>query len=260
MKIIEFYKKLCEFAPLSLSEKLCEKDGLYDNSGLIIAPSPEEELKGAAFMLDLTAKGAEKAVKSGCNFIVTHHPAIYSAIKSIDSSSALAYCIKNGVAVASMHLNFDCAERGIDYWLAKGLGGDNQLIDEDLGNNCGYGRLFKREETTASNLLNEYKKEFKTDRVTLYGNEGQKIKKVASFCGAGLDERAVEVAKDFGAEMVVSADIKHHVLLYAIESGLCVLSCTHYATENYGMERIAAGFIKKYKDENIIFFGDERLS
>lgn len=260
MKITEFYKKLAEFAPLELSERLCVKDGLYDNSGYIIEPSEEDELKGVAFMLDLTLQGAKRATDCGCNFIITHHPAIYSPIKRIESGSALEFCVKNGVKVASMHLNFDCAEYGIDYWLAKGLGGDNQLIDEDFGENTGYGRLFERKETTILGILEEYKKEFKTDRVIFYGDASLPVKKIASFCGAGLDERAVDVAKNYGADLVVSADIKHHVLLYAIEKGLAVLSCTHYSTENYGMEKIKEIFTKKFKNENVIFVGDERLA
>ena len=260
MKIKEFYEELCKFAPLELSEKLCLKDGLYDNSGFIVTPKDDEELKGVCFMLDLSLGGADYAIKRGCNLIVTHHPAIYSPVKSIDVSSPLALCVQNGVSVISMHLNFDCAKRGIDYWLAKGLGADNQLIDEDFGDDTGYGRLFTRREATALEVAEEFKTEFNTERVLLYGNKDRKIRKIASFCGAGLDERAVEVATRFGADMVVSADIKHHVLLYASERGISVLSCTHYATENYGLKKIREIFAEKYSDEKIIFFDDERLS
>ena len=260
MKIAEFYKELTEFAPLELSEKLCFKDGLTDNSGYIITPKENEELKGVAFMLDLTIEGAKYAVKNGCNLIVTHHPAIFSPIKRIETSSPLSFCVLNGVSVASMHLNFDCAKRGIDFWFSKGLGGDNQLIDEDFGDNTGYGRLFKIEKKTAEEVVQGYKKAFNTERVFLYGDKNREITKIASFCGAGLDERAVEVAVCFGAEMVASADIKHHVLLYALEKGLSVLSCTHYATENYGMKKVFGIFADKLKNEKIIFFDDERLS
>jgi putative NIF3 family GTP cyclohydrolase 1 type 2 len=59
--------------------------------------------------------------------------------------------------------------------------------------------------------------------------------------------------------MVVSADIPHHTLLHAIESGLSVISCSHYSSENYGMKRVAEFFGKQLK-EKIYFFDDERFA
>ena len=37
--------------------------------------------------------------------------------------------------------------------------------------------------------------------------------------------------------MIVSADFKHHVVTEALESGLCVVALTHYASENYGFSK-----------------------
>ncbi len=260
MKIGEFYSILCEYAPIELSDKLCEVESGYDNSGVIIGFDENKELSGVLFTLDLSDGAVKKAIENNCNLIVTHHPAIYSPIKEIEFNSPLFECIHSGIGVVSMHLNFDCAKFGIDYYFALGLGAKSQKIIEDLGNNTGYGRISDVEPLTLGELLKRYKGEFKTESVVLYGDENAKISKIGTFCGSGLDEKAIKEALACGAQVVASADIKHHILLTAINSGLNVLSCTHYACENYGMKKICENFAKKYNKEKIIYFDDERLS
>ena len=93
----------------------------------------------------------------------------------------------------------------------------------------------------------------------IYGDKNKRITKYASFCGAGLGDEEVEQAIAAGAELVVSADIPHHVLLNAIQKGLCVLSCTHYGTENYGMKKFSEKCAAEIKNLKIYFFEDERF-
>ena len=260
MKIREFYDALLKYAPLELSKRLCETDGGYDNSGVIVGFDSSEELSGAVFALDLSFGAVDLALKRGCNLIVTHHPAIYSPIKSIEANSPIYKCIQNGISVISMHLNVDCAERGTDYYFAEGLGAEKQIIIDDFGGGTGYGRISEIEEVTAKQLLDRYKMRFKSESVILYGDANRKISKIGTFCGAGLDERTIDESLKAGVDLVASADIRHHVLLKAINSGLAVLYCTHYACENYGMNKICENFAVKYKNEKIIYFDDERLS
>ena len=114
-----------EAAPVALSDELCAKYGAYDNSGLIL--DCKEEVSGALFALDLTESVVNEARERGFNLIVTHHPAIYAPVKSISvgagsPTAAVAKCMRAGISVISMHLNFDAAPRGIDGYLAEGLG------------------------------------------------------------------------------------------------------------------------------------------
>lgn len=83
---------------------------------------------------------------------------------------------------------------------------------------------------------------------------------MASFCGAGLDDNALDEAIKRGAELVVSADIPHHILVRAIESGLAVVNCTHYASENYGMEKFAEDCREQLKNLEICFYRDGRFA
>ena len=258
MNYKEVFAALEKYAPLKLSDELVKAENGYDNSGIILAN--DGEIKNIAFALDLTVGAVEFAKEKNCNLIVTHHPAIYRPVKSFGENSPLRLAAKNNMAIISMHLNLDCAEKGIDYYLAEGLGGKVIKISEPLGKNEGYGRLSAVSGITTEQLAEKYKNTFNTDKVWVYGDKDRKITKIASFCGAGLDENAVNCAVENGAEVVVSADISHHVLLSALENGLCVLACTHYDTEIYGFEKFFRFAAERFKNENIYFYRDERLS
>ncbi len=251
----QLFEKLNAYAPIQLSYDMNAR-GHHDNSGIIL--DCENDTEKIVFCLDLTKESVKFAIENGCGIIVTHHPAIYRPIYNLKGDDAILTCAKEKISVISMHLNLDCAKEGIDHFLAKGLGGEKIEILDVLGDGVGYGRIYSVD-TTANDVYSNYKRTFNTDKVLLYGENDAKITKIASFCGAGLDYAEIESAIKNGAQMVVSADISHHVLLRAIESGLSVLNCSHYSSENYGMKKVAEYFGKKL-NEKIFFFDDKRFS
>ena len=121
----------------------------------------------------------------------------------------------------------------------------------------GYGRVCTLAETTARALCDRIKREFHTERVLCYGEE-KKIRRVASFCGAGASEESVAQAVCAGADCIVSSDFKHHIVAMAAEYGLSVISLTHYASENYGFQKIYQR-IKSSLGAESVYFCDERL-
>ncbi len=245
MKLSEIYAVANAIAPKSLSEEYCEKYGAYDNSGVLIDCG--EEIKGVLFSLDLSSAAIEKAMQEGCNLIVTHHPAIYGKIGDIRVDDALGKkvisCIRNGISVIAMHLNLDGAKEGVDECLQAGickaistkiLKNEQIMHPLSLG---GYGRAYDVQTSTLQALAVEVEKEFSTKRILVYGEEDKKITRVASFCGAGVDEGSIAFAKAQGADVIISSDFKHHLIALAIESGLAVVILPHYASENYGFEK-----------------------
>lgn len=258
MNYKDIFAKLCGIAPIELSDKLVKLEDGYDNSGIIVGNNGN--INKILFCLDLTCESVKAAIKVNADMIVTHHPAIYRPVKAVAENSPLYECIRNNIAVISMHLNLDCAQEGIDYYFAEGLGGKITEIIEPLGDNVGYGRVSELHNVTAKDLARRYREVFSTDKFWLYGDENKKIERLASFCGSGLDETAVDEAVKRGADAVASADIPHHVLLKALECGLIVLSCTHYATENYGAGKFADKCREILKSKEIYFFRDERFA
>jgi putative NIF3 family GTP cyclohydrolase 1 type 2 len=101
-----------------------------------------------------------------CDTIVTHHPAIYSPIKSLDEdgdTAALLTAIKNGLNVISMHLNLDIAKNGIDQSLINAIGGKDTRIIEVIDGECGYGKESVIENISAEDFLQGLKEKFSSD-------------------------------------------------------------------------------------------------
>ncbi|MBO7213952.1 MAG: Nif3-like dinuclear metal center hexameric protein [Clostridia bacterium] len=244
MNVKEVLKTLEEYAPLDLSDKLVEIIGGYDNCGVIA--EIKGEITGIVFSLDLTDSSVDKAIETGANLIVTHHPAIFVPLKTLDyESSPLLRCLNAGIGVISMHLNLDCAETGIDYCLAKGLGANDMKIINQVGKNVGYGRIFDTDQTLGE-IKERYIENFGTEKVMIFGDADRKIEKVASLCGAGFDDGTLEQVKD--VDLYVSADIKHHVILSALKRGKCVMQVTHYSSEMYGFKQFYKWANKKLRE------------
>ena len=255
MKPEEILSKLEEYGSLSLSDEFCKKYGMYDNSGLIADCGGE--IKGILFSLDLSKKAVNKALELGYNLIVTHHPAIYGGISRIKYSDPLAVCIKNGISVISMHLNYDAAENGIDYYLMCGLGGKKAEILCNL-NGGGYGRVYAVDGCKFSGYFKKVCETFGTSRSCAYGDPERNIKKVASFCGAGYDGNTFKFALQSGADVFVSSDLKHHEITSLTENGLNVIHLTHYSSENYGFKKIYDSVKTKLQIPSV-FFTDKDL-
>lgn len=260
MKLNDFYSILENFSPKSLSDEYCMKYDAYDNSGILIDCG--QTVKKVLFSLDFSLTALETAKKEEANVLVTHHPAIYAKAQNIRCSDPqgkkLQFAVQNKISVISMHLNFDCAQGGIDEELMHGIGGKQGSIQESLSKSgCGYGRIYSVEPITAGDLCERIKQNFSTKRVWCYKKE-KTIKKVASFCGAGATEKNVLQAVQGGADCIVSADFKHHVITMALEYGLSVIQLTHYASEDYGFKKI----YKKIKEQlrlDCDYFSDEEL-
>lgn len=246
MKLSDVYELLDAVAPKTLSDEYCARFQAYDNSGILVDTG--EDIQGVVFSLDLSFGAIDKAVATGANLIVTHHPAIYGKIASVRAGEIeplgekLVACIRRGISVVAMHLNLDTAKGGIDESLCEGIclasGGafdGNAEIMHPLEDG-GYGRVYNVNATRFFELANGICEIFDTKRVLVYG-PNETVRKVASFCGAGADEESVAFAIKNGADTIVSADWKHHLLAFALERGLKVIDMTHYASEFYGFEK-----------------------
>lgn len=262
MTVEEVLKTLeTSVAPVKVSDDFCAKYKMYDNSGIII--NCGQKVSGALFSLDLSEAATELAVKLGYNLIITHHPAIYGGVSRFDfknnpQSRTIATCLKHGVSVISMHLNFDAAPEGIDYHLMRGLGGKDCKISADV-HGGGYGRVYEVTPVTEAQFMQNIRTVFVTERAVCHGNADKQISKVASFCGAGCDDAAIAFAKENKVNAVVSSDVPHHRILELVESGIAVFELTHYSAEAYGFKQIYNQIKDKLQTPSTFFF-DERFA
>ena len=270
MKLSEIYTIADKLAPKRLSDEYCVSYGAYDNSGLLVEAC--QEVKGILFSLDLTNSAIDEAEKVGANLIITHHPVIYGKISDIKESDEkllggkLIRCIQKGISVISMHLNLDTANGGIDESMMEGVlrsAGAGMRSNEEVRimhplQGGGYGRVYALPEIPLKELVKGLKNTFSSERVLTYGCEEKAIKKAASFCGAGADEYSIAFAKREGADAVISADFKHHLIAFAKELGLSVIVMTHYASENYGFKKYYEK-IRAQVEIPCVYHTDERL-
>ncbi len=255
MKLKEIYELADLLAPFALSREYCEKYDAYDNSGILIDFG--DEITSVLFSLDCSFAAVEEAKKAGAQLLFTHHPAIYLPIKSLGRENPVTACAKAGISLVSAHLNLDCAVGGIDDSLQEALGGECTEKWQTLSSG-GYGCISDlKESLSLKEFVKRAKEKLCARRVLVYGD--RPVGRVASFCGAGMEEESIRFALKKGADTLVSSDAKHHLLVSAIESGLNVVVFTHYAAENYGFRK----FYRKIKEKCPLvrteYFTDERL-
>lgn len=116
-KIDDVIKELERLAPASLQEK-------YDNSGLLVG-SRNDEVKGILVSLDTTEEVVQEAIDKKLNLIVSHHPIIFSGIKSLTGETyierVLLKAIKNDIAIYAIHTNLDNVFAGVNGRIAEKL-------------------------------------------------------------------------------------------------------------------------------------------
>ena len=256
MKSTEFFNFIEPIAPIAYSKEFCSRYGAYDNSGLLIDCG--NEVRAAMFALDLSKDVVEKAARTGAGAIVTHHPAIYSKLSSLacgdETGGAVLAAARTGISVISMHLNLDAAEGGIDECLAEAVrtaaldasgetaceaAAEEKMLTFNCGNG-GYGRVYDLaggKEVGAAALKSSLDRVLLGKHTLLYAPPYKKVKRAASFCGAGADEEAIAFAVKHGADALISSDFKHHILKEAVSRGMAVIAPTHYASERYGFEK-----------------------
>ncbi len=118
MKIREIISSIEDFSPLSLQED-------WDNSGLQIG-NTNDEADSALITLDVTEEVIDEAILHGEKLIISHHPLIFSGLKSITGKSSVERiifkAIKNNIAIYSAHTNLDFAKGGVSWKMAEMLG------------------------------------------------------------------------------------------------------------------------------------------
>ncbi len=124
MKIKDIIAEIERFAPPTLQEP-------YDNSGLL-AGNANTQVAGVLLSLDCTESVVDEAIDQNCNLIVSHHPLIFSGLKSITGKNyverTLIKAIKNDVVLYAAHTNLDHVAQGVNKKISDKLGLTNTKI------------------------------------------------------------------------------------------------------------------------------------
>jgi len=210
----------------------------WDNVGLMVG-DPTAEVSGIMVALDPTAAVLTEADRSGCNTLVTHHPLIFKPLKGLrldePEGRVLGQVIRAGMAVVACHTNLDKIHGGVSDLLAAALGlsSARPLIPDppDLRlQPCGLGRIGELEAPLAfSEFVELVKSRLDIAHLPVAGPSPDKITTVA-VCGGSGSELAVR-AREAGAQVYLTGEIKHSMARWAEEAGFCLIDAGHYATE-----------------------------
>lgn len=118
MRVRELLERVGEVAPFSLAAD-------WDNVGLMIG-DPDLEVRRLGVALDALPETLDEAADRGCEALLTHHPLFFAPIKSLDLSHGpgrvVRTAVQRGMAVLAAHTNWDSAEGGVSWELARLLG------------------------------------------------------------------------------------------------------------------------------------------
>ena len=237
-QVKDIYSFLCEEAPLELQMS-------FDNSGLQIGRLGKEVSK-VLLALDVTDNVLKEAEEIGAELIISHHPLIFKAVKSISDidpeSARLLKLIENGMAVISMHTNLDIAQGGVNDVLIKLLGAEPEAGLDSA--NCGRVGTLK-EAMGIDEFIALCRSALNVNGIRYY-DAGKAVKHIAVMGGAGADSLDDAYAK--GCDTYITSDIKYHQFLRAAELEMNLIDADHYCTENPIMAVLCGKLQAKFPD------------
>ena len=239
MTVKDVLEILEKFAPSELQMS-------FDNSGFCIGDECLE-VTGIMLCTDVTPRVIDEASAKGCNLIISHHPVIFSGIRTLCSAkdrmryAVVSELIKRGIAQISMHTNVDICKGGTNDTVAAMLG---------LGEIEGEGEPLRTGILSGEYTLAEFAAfvadKLSDETVRYVGDPTRKIRKVAVSTGAGgRDSELIYRLQDEGIDVLVTAEVKHNVALEADYSGVAIVETTHYSSERC-IADIIGGVLGKY--------------
>lgn len=223
MKFLEFINELKCVIPEEIQEE-------WDNSGVQINTG-NREIEKVLVTLEITDSVIEEAIEKNVDMIVTHHPLIFSGIKSIETDEAIGSyiydLIKNDISVYSCHTNFDRLDGGNNDKLCDIL----NLYDVDFLPGEDITRLGMCEEKTLRQVAEDLADglDIDKDEIRIVGDEDKLINRIGLCSGAGSEY--IPLAALSGCDLYITGDLKYHEARTAEELGISVIDAGHYGTE-----------------------------
>jgi len=220
----------------------------WDNVGLMVG-SPDAHIKKILVTLDGDDDAIDKAIETGSDLIITHHPLIFNQIKNVTTDDLtgrrITKLIKNNIGLYSMHTNFD-VKGGMAQLAADIIGMKNGEVLENVCEGEGFGRVGTFQELlTVRQWADKIKDLFGLPNVCVFGNLERTVSRVAISPGSGKD--FVQCAIEKGAQLFISGDINHHSGIDANAQGLEIIDAGHY-----GIEHIFIKFIGEYLETKLL--------
>ncbi len=211
----------------------------WDRVGLV-AGDLDQPVRTILFALDPTLAVIDEAVRCEADLLVTHHPLLLRGVHSVATTTAkgasVTALLAGGVALYVAHTNADVADPGVSTVLADALGLTSQRPLTQIG-----GRQAGRVgELPVAVPLREFAEALAdalpatAGGVRVSGQPDAVVHRVAVMGGSGDD--LFDAARASGADVFVTADLRHHPVLEAREEARggtpYLVDAGHWATES----------------------------
>jgi len=222
-----------EIAPFDLTES-------WDNTGLLVG-SPQRPVQGVLLGLDPTQTLIDQALAVGADVIITHHPVIFHPLQRLEtdqpSGAFLAAALRHDVQVIACHTNLDAAPGGVNDTLAKALDLEATsplVLSGKEATDSGLGRIGRcRRPLTPEECVTRLRQILGPPYLLEAGPRPERISTIA-LCGGSGSDLAV-LAHRQGADLYLTAEIKHATACWAVDQGLWLIDGGHFATEQPAM-------------------------
>lgn len=217
----------------------------FDNVGLLVGRY-DKDVKTIYIALDATDEVIDAAIECEADMLITHHPMIFSAIKSVRADDFIGRRIiklaKYDISYYAMHTNFDVMG------MADAAADEIDLIERDVLQVTyedeigaeGIGRIGRlREEKSLIELCDFVKERFMLDTVKVFGDPDRLCNICAISPGSG--KSMIKYAIEKGADVIITGDIDHHEGIDSVAQGLCVIDAGHF-----GIEKIFVPYMEEF--------------
>ena len=232
---------------LTLAEVVAALEGLYppttaaswDRVGLVTG-DPAQPVRRIHLAVDPTLAVIEEARDAGADLLVTHHPLLLRGVHSVATTSAKGAAVTSlvvgDVALYVAHTNADVASPGVCDALATALG-LTDLAALALVEGQPLGRVGV---LPAAETLGAFARRLAAalppapGGIRVAGPADAHVQRVAVVGGAGDD--MFDHVRASGADVYVTADLRHHPVLEAREEARggtpYLVDAGHWATES----------------------------
>ena len=228
MKIRDIYNYLDSISPFGLQEK-------WDNSGLIVG-NINDEFDNIYISLDLDLDMLRKVKKN--SLIITHHPLIFTALKTVNNDSystkILKKLIKKDISLISMHTNID--KTHLNNYVGCDILGLDFKKDEDFILKADINLSFESFTKLLKDKLN-----LKTLKIV---NKKKNINNVSLTTGSGMS-----LLPQITTDCFLTGDIKYHEAMEAKARDICLIDIGHYESEIHFIALLDM-LLKKYLKTN----------
>ena len=233
-------------SPLPLNQVVAALERLYppgtasswDRVGLVTGDL-DQPVSLVHFAVDPTLAVIDEARAAGADLLITHHPLLLRGVHTVATTGAkgasVTALIVNNIALYVAHTNADVASPGVCDALAGACG----LVDVgplEVVDGVGHGRVGSLARPVT---LREFVQQLSTllpkaaGGIRVAGPADAQVSRVAVVGGAGDD--FFDAVRASGADVYVTADLRHHPALEAREEARggtpYLVDAGHWATE-----------------------------